>query len=104
MSASQAPQEGPKREPIRIRGMALRPGARVRLWPRRRADIFDMALEGRTATVVSIEQDYEDRIYLTVTVDDDPGKDFGEQNLPAHRFFFSPEEVEPLGDLEARQP
>jgi hypothetical protein len=29
-------------------------------------------------------------------VDEDPGKDLGEQRLPGHRFFFSPEEVEPL--------
>ena len=33
---------------------------------------------------------------FAVTVDEDPGKDFGEQGKPAHRFFFRPEEVEPL--------
>ncbi len=30
-----------------------------------------------TATVEAIEQDFEGRVYLAVTVDDDPGKDLG---------------------------
>ena len=32
-----------------------------------------------------------------MTVDDDPGRDLGERRQPGHRFFFSPDEVEPLG-------
>ena len=32
-----------------------------------------------------------------VTIDDDPGRDLGEERLIGHRFFFTPEEVEPLG-------
>src|SRR5205085_9605359 len=71
-------------------------GDRVRLRPRGRADIMDLALAGMTATVEAIEQDYEGRVYLAVTVDDDPGKDLGALRQPGHRFFFSPEEVEPL--------
>jgi hypothetical protein len=68
----------------------------VRLRPRTRADILDMALAGKTATVDSIEQDYDGRAYLAVTVDDDPGRDLGSLRQPGHRFFFGPEEVEPL--------
>jgi hypothetical protein len=79
------------------RGIALRPGDRVRLRPLRRADVLDLALAGKTATITSIERDYEDQIYLSVTVDDDPGRDFGVEGKPAHRFFFRPEEVELLG-------
>src|SRR5439155_3917285 len=75
---------------------AIRQGDRVRLRPRGRADIFDLALAGMTATVEAIEQDYEGRVYLAVTVDDDPGKDLGVLRQPGHRFFFQPEEVEPL--------
>jgi hypothetical protein len=71
----------------------LRPGASVRLVPRGRADIFDVALAGRRATIESLEQDLEGRLYVVVTVDDDPGRDLG---AFAHRFFFSPEEVELL--------
>ena len=48
------------------------------------------------ATVVAIEQDYEDQVLLAVAVDDDPGKDLGHEGKPAHRFFFRPEEVERL--------
>ena len=43
-----------------------------------------------------IEQDYEGRVYLAVTVDDDPGRDFGRDRQPGHRFFFGVEEVEIL--------
>lgn len=69
-------------------------GDRVRLRPRRRADIFDVALAGKLATVVSVERDFEDNVHLCVTVDDDPGKDLGAEGKPGHRFFFSTDEVE----------
>jgi hypothetical protein len=78
----------------------IRAGDRVRLCPRGRADIFDLALAGMTATVEAIEQDFEGRAYLAVTVDDDPGKDLGLLHQPAHRFFFTPDEVEPLEGKE----
>ncbi len=77
-------------------------GDRVRLWPLGDADILDMALKGKTATIASIEQDFEDRVYLAVTVDDDPGHDLGVQGKPGHRFFYRPEEVEPLEGAEPR--
>jgi hypothetical protein len=77
-------------------GVELRPGDRVRLRPAGRADIFDLALAGRTATVASIEQDYENRVHVAVTVDDDPGCDLGATGKPGHRFFFSPDEIEIL--------
>jgi hypothetical protein len=41
-------------------------------------------------------QDYEDRIHLAVTLEDDPGRDLGRARQPGHLFFFSPDEVEPL--------
>ena len=43
----------------------------------------------------SIEQDIQDRIYLTVTVDDEPGRDLGRVGRPGHRFFFFANEVVP---------
>ncbi len=83
-------------ESVQIGPAEVRQGDRVRLAPNRRADIMDLVLAGMTATVESIEQDYEGRVYLAVTVDDDPGKDLGTLRQPGHRFFFQPDEVEPL--------
>jgi hypothetical protein len=83
-------------ECLHIGPAEVRPGDRVRLCPKGRADILDLALTGKTATVEAMEQDYEGRVYLAVTVDDDPGKDLGVLRQPGHRFFFSPEEVEPI--------
>jgi hypothetical protein len=90
----------PRIDRIRIAGVEYQQGGRVRLWPLGEADIFDMALKGKTATIDSIEQDYENRFHLAVTVDDDPGRDLGAMGKPGHRFFFRPEEVEPLGEDE----
>jgi hypothetical protein len=83
-------------ECVHIGAAEVRAGDRVRLRPRGRADILDLALAGKTATVEAIEQDFDGRTYLAVTVDDDPGRDLGALRQPGHRFFFSPEEVEPL--------
>jgi hydrogenase maturation protease len=41
-------------------------------------------------------EDYEGRIQLAVTVAGDPGQDLGALRRPGHRFFFDPDEVEPL--------
>jgi hypothetical protein len=85
----------PRVECVHIEGAELRAGDRVRLRPRKPADIFDLALSGREATIESIEQDFEGRVHLAVTVDDDPGRDLGQLRQTAHRFFFTPDEVEP---------
>ena len=42
-------------------------------------------------------------VQLAVTVEDDPGRDLGEDRQIGHRFFFSPDEVEPLGRARARR-
>jgi hypothetical protein len=79
-----------------VGGVELKTGMRVRLRPRRGGDIFDLALAGQVAIIEAIEQDYEDNIHLAVVLEDDPGRDLGMLRQPGHRFFFSPEEVEPL--------
>jgi hydrogenase maturation protease len=73
--------------------VAVRPGTRVRLRPRPGADVFDIALAGRTAVVEEVVENMEGQVQLAVSVDDDPGRDLGQYG---HRFFFGPEEVEPL--------
>ncbi len=88
--------ENTRLELITVGEVVYRCGDRVRLRPQCGADAFDLLLAGHVATIESIEQDYENRIYLAVTVDADPGRDLGMQRRPGHRFFYSPEEVEPL--------
>ena len=90
------PEANRRLECLHIGSAEVRAGDRVRLRPGGRADILDLALAGKIATVESIEQDYEGRAYLAVTVDDDPGRDLGALRQPGHRFFFGPDEVEPL--------
>jgi hydrogenase maturation protease len=99
MSAERAPWEQLERpgpDAIEVEGAQLRCGSRVLLRPRAGGDVLDVALSGRTALIDAIEQDTEGEIQLAVTIDDDPGRDLGERRQPGHRFFFRPDEVEPL--------
>jgi hydrogenase maturation protease len=89
--------ERPGPDSIAVAGGQLRAGSRVRLRPRSRTDVFDAALDGKLAVIEGVEQDMEGRVQFTVIVDDDPGRDLGMHKQPGHRFFFTPEEVEPLG-------
>jgi hypothetical protein len=83
-------------ESVRVFGVELRKGSRVRLWPQKTADIMDMALQGKVAVIEAIEQDFDDQVHFAVVIEDDPGREFGMLRQPGHRFFFSPEEVEPV--------
>lgn len=89
-------EERPALMSVTVGGVELRQGSRVLLWPRAGGDIMDLAFKGKVAVVEGIEQDYEDRVHLAVTLEDDPGRDMGVDRILGHRFFFSPEEVEPL--------
>jgi hypothetical protein len=87
-------------------GVEVRAGDRVRLWPQKSADIMDLALKGKIAVVEAIEIDFDNNVHLAVVLEDDPGRDLGMLRQPGHRFFFSPEEVEPVaipGESEARR-
>lgn len=81
---------------VTIAGIEVSPGSRVQLYPRGRADIFDLVLAGKTAIVSSIEQDLDDNLQIAVMIEDDPGRDLGEMLQPGHRFFFSADEIVPL--------
>ncbi|MGA8540613.1 MAG: hydrogenase maturation protease [Terriglobales bacterium] len=82
---------------LRIDGIELKPGSRVRLRPKAGGDIMDIALTGKTAVIEAIEQDYEGKVHVCVVIDDDPGRDIGLMRQPGHRFFYDADEVEPLG-------
>jgi len=86
----------PAPEAVSVAGVELRRGSQVRLRPRAGADVFDLVLAGRLARVEAIEEDMEGAVHLVVTVDDDPGRDLGAASQLAHRFFFAPDEVEPV--------
>jgi len=83
-----------------INGVNLRTGDRVWLRPRGGCDIFDFALNGKVATIESIERDYEHNLHLAVVIDDDSCGDLGVMPRPGHRFFFAPYEVEPFLPIE----
>jgi hypothetical protein len=104
---SDFPQFGePEHTPVEsftVFGVTVRTGDRVRLRPSKTADIMDLALTGKIAIIEAIERDFEDNLHLAVVVEDDPGRDLGMLRQPGHRFFFSPNEVEPL-TLETEAP
>jgi hypothetical protein len=71
-----------------------RPGDRVRLRPRAGRDAIDLIFAGELATVVSLERDFEGRVYCTVALDADPGRDLAFTGQPGHRFFYELDELE----------
>ena len=77
-------------------GRRLNVGDRVRLNPRPRGDVLDLVLAEKTAVIEAIERDFDDRVHVAVTLDDDPGREWGLERMPGHRFFFAPEEIEPF--------
>jgi hydrogenase maturation protease len=87
--------ERPGPQSVTVGGVEVRRGTRVRLHPADVRDVFSAALDGRTGVVESIEELIEGGLRLAVSPHDDPGRDLGSAR-PGHRFFFAPEEVEPL--------
>jgi hydrogenase maturation protease len=79
-----------------VDGVELKAGDPVRIRPQGRADVMDIALQGKAAVIEAIEQDAENRIYLALVLDEDPGRDLGFSRQPGHRFFYRVNEVEPL--------
>jgi hypothetical protein len=69
-------------------------GSKLVLRPGVDRDTFDRMLDGRTATLERIYIDYDDRVHLAVTVDDDPGQDLMRET--GRYLFFFPHEVQPL--------
>lgn len=91
---------------VPLKGVAVgstfvKAGDRVRLRPKRRADVMDLATDGLTAIVEAVEQDVERRVHLAVVLENDPGRDLGLMRQPGHRFFYSPDEVEPMPEVRS---
>jgi hypothetical protein len=72
----------------------VKAGDRVRIRPKKRADVMDMALAGKIAVIEAVEQDVNGGVQLALVLDDDPGRDLGMMRQPGHRFFYATDEVE----------
>ncbi len=96
--------ERPAPECVLVDGVEVRRGSRVRLRPHAGRDVMDVVLGGRTALVEAVEQDYEERVHVAVVVEEDPGRELGQARMMGHRFFFAPDEIEPLARQAAGQP
>jgi hypothetical protein len=77
-----------------VDGVAFEKGGKVVLRPGVERDVYDRMLDGRQATIERIYVDYDDRIHLAVTVDDDPGQQLLRET--GRYLFFFANEVEPL--------
>jgi hypothetical protein len=85
----------PAMDCVFVDGTKVSKGSRVRLHPQRRADVWDLFLDGKLATVRAIHQDVENLMYVAVSVDDDPASEL--HDWYGRSLFFYPDEVEPVG-------
>jgi len=82
--------DNPGEERATVGGVTFERGATLVLRPGTERDLFDRMLDGRRATLESIYIDYDDRVYLAVTVDDDPGQELMRET-GRYMFFFAQE-------------
>ncbi len=87
-------------ESATVGGVQVKAGDRVRICPKKRADVMDMALEGKIGVIEAVEQDVEGGVQLALVLEDDPGRDLGMMRQPGHRFFYATDEVEPVKEGE----
>jgi hypothetical protein len=71
-------------------GKRFRRGGKVLLRPGPDADLHARMLDGHSATIERIFVDYDGKVHLGVTVDDDPGQDLMRET-GRFLFFFAPE-------------
>jgi hypothetical protein len=82
---------------LRTGGRDLTVGDRVRLRPKRGGDTIDLVLKDEVGVIEAIERDFDNQIHVAVVLEADPGREFRLDRMPGHRFFFSPDEIEPAG-------
>jgi hypothetical protein len=73
-----------------VDGRVFRRGGKVVIRPGPDADLHARMLDGRSATIERIFIEYDGKVHLAVTVDDDPGQDLMRET-GRFLFFFAPE-------------
>lgn len=86
------PDERPEEAFVEIANQRVGKGARVRLAPKRQSDAMDFFLAGRMARVEAIHHDVEDRIYIAVSIEDDPAA--GLLGAYGRFYYYYPDEIE----------
>jgi hypothetical protein len=76
-----------------VEGVTFARGDTLVLRPGTDRDPYDRMLDGHRATIERIYIDYDDRVHLAVTVDDDPGQQLMRET--GRYLFFFANEVEP---------
>ena len=85
--------DNPGEEQATVDGVTFVKGSKLVLRPGTDRGTHDRLLDGRRATLERIYVDYDDRVHLAVTVDDDPGQDLMRET--GRYLFFFANEVEP---------
>ncbi len=83
----------PGTDTVRVAGVDVRTGTRVRLRPSRRADAHDLFLADMDATVAGVFHDVDGEVHVAVTLDDDPATE--ELAWQGRYLYFHPDEIEP---------
>ncbi len=89
-----APNDVPGEEEVTVKGRQFARGGKVVLRLGERRDVYDRMLNGREATIERIYRDYDDKVYLGVTVDSDPMQEVFRES--GRYLFFFADEVEVL--------
>ena len=84
----------PGEERAIVDGVTFVKGSKLLLKPGTERSVHDRMLDGRPATLERIYIDYDDRVHLAVTVDDDPGQELMRET--GRYLFFFAHEVQPL--------
>jgi hypothetical protein len=77
-------------EVAEVAGVRFRRGGKVVIRPGPDADLHARMLDGRTATIERIYTDYDGKMHLGVTIDDDPGQELM-RDTGRYLFFFAQE-------------
>src|SRR5439155_22829080 len=93
------PTVNPDTDTVTIDGVLVAKGDKVVLRPgTRRSDAQDMFLAGQVADVQAVFHDLEDKMFLAVTLEEDPNADVAIEN--GRFLYFSPDEVEAVESVE----